>query len=477
MTNHERSTPNLWLYAKPVADAALVVVGFVLAYWVRYRLQWIRAVEPASFVRLDAYLPSVVVLTGITACSLWLDGAYRPDRARTLADEFYAALKAVLTGIAAITIIVFYARPWYYSRLIFGYTGVLSLLLLWAARAVEASVIARRRRRGVGVTRLLLVGADENARTIMRAVVARPDLGYRIVGFVDDDPVKASTDIGRYPALGSTEQLPELIRAHEVDEVIITLPWMSHRKILEIMGQCEQDQVRTRIVPDLFQMTLHNVVVENIDGVPLLGVAEPRLRHWQHIYKRAFDIVVASLLLILLMPAFLVVALLIMIDSRGPVLFRQRRMGRHGREFMCIKFRTMCENAEQMLSALADRNEATGPLFKMRDDPRRTRIGRLLRNGFDELPQLWNVLKGEMSLVGPRPAIPAEVAAYEPWQRRRLDVRPGATGLWQVSGRSDVTFDEMVLLDLYYIENWSPILDIRILLKTIPVILVGSGGY
>jgi len=475
--NRQQTASSLCRYARPVGDAALIVTAFAIAYWVRYRLQWVRPVEPTSFVRFRVYLPSVGLLTATTLFSFWMGGAYRSKRSRPLLDEFYLVLKSALAGVAVMTIVVFYARPWYYSRLIFGYAGVATLLLLCLSRAVESVIVAHRRRRGVGVTRVLLVGADENARTIMRAIMAHPELGYEIVGFVDDDPTKAETDIGRYPGLGTTDHLVDIIRTHNVDEVIITLPWMSHRKILQIVSRCERSQVRARIVPDLFQMTLHSVTVDNIDGVPLLSFAEPSQREPQHTLKRALDILAASVLLVLLSPLFLVIALLVRIDSPGPILFKQKRMGRDGKEFTCIKFRTMCVNAEELLPQLAHKNEADGPIFKMREDPRRTRVGRYLRRGLDELPQLWNVLKGEMSLVGPRAPIPSEVAAYEPWQRRRLDVRPGITGLWQVSGRSNLTFDEMVLLDLYYIENWSPLLDLRILAKTIPVVLVGSGGY
>ena len=471
-------TRHAWRILKPLTDALLVVVAFAIAYWVRYDLQWIRLVEPAYYVRFSVYLPSMALLTAITVGVYWLEGAYRPQRTRLVLDDFYIVLKGTLAGIALLTVIVFYARPFYYSRLIFGYAGVIILILVGASRAVEMLVVGARRRRGLGVTHLLIVGAGETARTIMRAVVARPDLGYEIVGFVDDDAQdRPLADIGRYPALGTTAALGEIVARQHVDEVVITLPWMSHRKILEITNQCARDRVRTRIVPDLFQMTLRNVVVEHINGVPLLGIAEPQLHDWQHLAKRVIDVLAAVVLMIVLAPLMAVVALAIRLDSPGPVFYRQKRLGRLGREFTCVKFRTMCENAEAIRDQYLDQNEATGPLFKIRNDPRRTRVGRVLRHGFDELPQLWNVLKGEMSLVGPRPPIPAEVDAYEPWHRRRLDVRPGITGLWQVSGRSNLSFDEMVLLDLYYIENWSPLLDLRILAKTIPVVLMGSGGY
>jgi len=242
--------------------------------------------------------------------------------------------------------------------------------------------------------------------------------------------------------------------------------------------QCERRQIKVRIIPDLFQMTLSKVVVENLDGIPLIGITEPALHSWQILLKRVMDVIVSALGLVILLPILGLVALAIRIDSPGPIIFKQARVGREGRRFTCCKFRSMAVDAEAELDALRERNEASGPLFKMRDDPRRTRIGRFIRRtSLDELPQLWNVLRGEMSLIGPRPPLPSEVKKYEHWHLRRLEVSPGITGLWQVSGRSGLTFDEMVLLDVYYIENWSPLLDLRILLKTVPTVLFGSGAY
>jgi len=260
--------------------------------------------------------------------------------------------------------------------------------------------------------------------------------------------------------------------------VIITLPWMSYRKIMRLMSQCERANARVRVVPDLFQMAFSRVAVENLNGIPLLGTREPLLRDWQVFLKRVLDVLMASIVLVVLSPVLLIIAVAIRLDSPGPAIFKQRRVGRGGVEFTCFKFRSMFCDAESRVALLRDQNEATGPLFKMRNDPRRTRVGRILRRfSLDELPQFWNVLRGEMSVIGPRPALPSEVKEYAPWHQRRLEVPPGVTGLWQVSGRSDLTFDEMVLLDVYYIENWSPFLDLRILLKTIPTAILGSGAY
>ncbi len=466
-----------WRVLKPLMDLGCAWAGFLLAYWARYELQWIRQVEPQYRVRLSVYLPSMAALGAIVLLVFALEGAYGRQR-RALFDDLWVAARASVVSIATMIVIIFVATPSYYSRLIFGYAGIFLLLLMAISRTIEHLIRAARLRRGRGVQRVLIVQAGEVGHSVMRAIVARPELGYRIMGYVDDDPARAQGEIGRFKGLGTIDDLPQVIRVHQVDVVIITLPWQAYRKILKVMRQCEQADVRARVAPDLFQMTFGRVVVENLDGIPLLSVGEPTMPPWQRVVKRGMDLVLAGAGIVLLSPLLAVLAIAIKLDSPGPVVFKQPRLGRDSEPFVCWKFRSMVVNAEARLAELQAQNEATGPLFKMKNDPRRTRVGQFLRRtSLDELPQLWNVLRGEMSLVGPRPPIPSEVAIYEPWHMRRLEVRPGLTGLWQVSGRSDLTFDEMVLLDVYYVENWSPLLDVRILLKTLPSVVLGSGAY
>jgi exopolysaccharide biosynthesis polyprenyl glycosylphosphotransferase len=269
-----------------------------------------------------------------------------------------------------------------------------------------------------------------------------------------------------------------LVKELAIDEVIITLPWMYHRKIVSIVAQCEREQVRVRIVPDIFQMTLSHLDVEDLGGIPMIGVRDISISGSRQFIKRAMDVVISVLALIVLAPLFFLLSVIIRLDSPGPAIFRQIRVGKGEQLFSCFKFRSMRVGAEEEKDTLLDKNEVSGPVFKMRDDPRITSVGRFIRRtSLDELPQLFNVLMGHMSMVGPRPAIPSEVQRYQPWHKRRLEVAPGITGLWQVSGRSELTFDEMVLLDLYYIENWSPLLDLQILFRTIPKVLLGEGAY
>jgi len=465
--------------AVATADVLLINLAFAVAYWLRYNLQWFATVDEAFFVPYRSFIPISLALTALLLGIYKLNGVYNQPRGASWFDEVYRLLAGTATGIILMVfVIVFFFRPFLYARLIFFYAGVLITVFLGLSRVGKRMVRNHLRKRGLGVDRLLIVGAGEVGRTVMRNIVAHPTLGYHIVGFVDDDPDKGGTDIGRFTALGSTANIPRLVKELVIDEVIITLPWMYHRKIVSIIAQCEREQVRVRIVPDIFQMTLSHLDVEDLGGIPMIGVREIAIGRGELLFKRAMDVTISVVGLILLFPLFLLIALLIKIDSPGPVFFRQIRVGKAERLFACYKFRSMHKGADEEKARLQDLNEATGLFFKIRKDPRTTVVGRFLRRfSLDELPQLFNILMGHMSLVGPRPAPPAEVQRYQPWHKRRLEVSPGMTGLWQVSGRSELTFDEMVLLDLYYVENWSPLLDVQIMLRTLPKMLTGEGAY
>ncbi|MGB9775308.1 MAG: undecaprenyl-phosphate glucose phosphotransferase [Anaerolineae bacterium] len=456
-------------------DVATILVAFLAGYWVRYDLRWF--LDVAYDAPLSAYLPFLILYIVLMPVFFVVDGVYR-TWPRSWMDQVYRITNATAKGTVLMLAITFVFRPRYYSRAMLIEVGLLTILLLALVRGAEGLAIAYLRKRGVGVKRVVIVGAGEVGRTVMRTIVARPDLGYRVVGFVDDNPEKGYTDIGRFKALGPLDNLPAILDEERPDEVIITLPWMYHRKIMGIVRECERRQVRARIVPDLFQMSLTQVNVEDLGGVPLISVRTVSISKGALLVKRLIDVTIAAVGLLLGAPLFGLIALAIRLDSPGPVIFRQTRVGLRGRLFEMYKFRSMHVGAEEQQDMLADLNEADGPIFKIRDDPRLTRVGRILRRlSLDELPQLVNVLRGEMSLVGPRPPIPAEVEKYQEWHKKRLEAPPGMTGLWQVSGRSRLSFDEMVLLDIYYIENWSLWLDFKILMRTIPKVLLGEGAY
>jgi exopolysaccharide biosynthesis polyprenyl glycosylphosphotransferase len=378
----------------------------------------------------------------------------------------------------AMIIITLVFQPLLYSRLIFFYTAVLVTLFLGIGRFVLQLALDHLRIYGVGVRRVILVGAGDVGRMVIRTIAARPDYGYQLLGFLDDNPAKGFTDIGPYRALGPVDNLSQVLEVETVDTVIICLPWQSHRMIQRLLRTCDQSSVRAQVVPDLFQLTKNQVYVEELNGIPLISTRDLSIQGWNWVIKRAFDLVLSVVGGILVLPLCGLIAIAIKLDSPGPALFVQTRIGRNGVPFRCYKFRSMVDGAAEMQPDLDKLNEATGPLFKLRNDPRRTRVGRWIRRfSLDELPQIINVLRGEMSWVGPRPNLPEEVEQYQEWHKKRLTVSPGITGMWQVSGRSDLTFDEMVLLDIYYVENWNLVMDLGILLRSIPAIVRARGAY
>jgi exopolysaccharide biosynthesis polyprenyl glycosylphosphotransferase len=459
-------------------DVVLINLAFVLAYWVRYNLQLFRAVDPAFNVPYYVYLPFVFIFTLLLIMAYRQQGVYRLRRQVSWFDEIYAIIQGTATGTIITIVFIFLYQPAFYSRIIFIYTGLFTILFLGLSRLIKVYLLRRMRRQGIGIRRVVMVGAGEVARTLMRVVVANPEFGFHIIGFVDDHPAKGETDIGRFRALGSTDNLTEIMDTEEVDEVIITLPWQYHRKIMSIMTLCERKGIRARIVPDMFQMRISHMQIEEFGGVPMIGIREVGIRGLSHLIKRGIDIVLAAFGLVITSPLLGLVALMIKLESPGPVLFAQERVGKNGQLFTLYKFRSMVVDAEAQKKELEALNEADGPLFKIKNDPRLTRLGKWIRRlSVDELPQLYNVLMGDMSVVGPRPPLPTEVEQYHEWHKRRLEVAPGLTGLSQVSGRSELTFDETALLDIYYIENWSPALDTKIFLQTIPRVLFGNGAY
>jgi exopolysaccharide biosynthesis polyprenyl glycosylphosphotransferase len=454
----------------------MINLAILIAYVLRYRLQlFLDVVFDAPYT---AYLPFNLLFSVGVPFVLWTTKGYQNWRGRVWLEHVFQVTNAV--GITLIVLLAwsFVVRPLVYSRLLLFESGVFMILLISLDRLVVALVQARLRKKGVGVRRIVIVGAGEVGRRVMRTVVARPDLGYTIVGYVDDNPDKGAGRVGRFCGLGSIDNLSRVIDTGDVDEVIITLPWNYHRRILSVLRACARRDVSARLVPDLFQMSLSRVEVGDLGGLPLIEIQEIAFSPIELTTKRAIDLLGAIACLVFGWPVILLLALAIKLDSRGPVLFSQVRVGQDQQSFTIYKFRTMRVGAEAEQAFLQEHNEADGPIFKMRDDPRVTRVGRFLRqSSLDEIPQLINVLRGEMSLVGPRPPLPSEVEQYKPWHLKRLAVPGGITGLWQVSGRSELTFDEMVLLDLYYIEHWSPWLDVAILLRTFPKVLTREGAY
>jgi len=338
--------------------------------------------------------------------------------------------------------------------------------------AYESASLELMRAAGIR-RRVVLVGRGESLVRLRHSLAtARGGLGYEFVGAVTDHAAPGLR------LLGSRAELPRVLDETTPDEVILAEADFDERAVLEIVDQAHRQGIKVRLAPDATEILVQRGEYVPGQGAPLFELRPPVLTGWDWAVKRAFDIVVAAFVLVIGLPFWLAIAAAIKLDSRGPVLFRDHRVGVGEREFAMLKFRTMVADAADLQPALEAENEAGGALFKIRDDPRVTRVGRFLRRfSLDEIPQIGNVLKGEMSLVGPRPLPLRDYRLLEDWHRRRYAVLPGMTGLWQISGRSGLTFDDLVRLDFTYLENWSIWLDISVLVKTIPAVITRRGAY
>lgn len=380
------------------------------------------------------------------------------------------------------------------SRLQFFYFGVIDLWLLTLARA--ARDIWRSRAADHDAWRILIAGSGQAGRSLAAQLAAQRPLGVQLVGFLDDDAAAQGQTIDGPRVLGALGHAAEVIRSERVSEIVLALPHEAYDRMLSIIMELEQLPVQVSLVPDVLDLAWFLTRVDDLNGVPLLRLRESPLNGPARAIKRVMDIVIAGAALVVALPIMAIVAVAVKLDSPGPAIIRQKRIGENGLPFEMLKFRTMVDVGGQRAEVRGKRQEAGDekgeeeqenlqspisnlpPLHKRPDDPRVTRVGRVLRRySIDELPQLLNVLRGEMSLVGPRPELPWLVECYEPWQRRRFAVPPGMTGWWQIHGRSDRPMHQNVEDDLYYIRNYSLWLDIVILLRTVPVVLSGRGAY
>jgi exopolysaccharide biosynthesis polyprenyl glycosylphosphotransferase len=458
-----------------VLDLLFLAVAFLVAHITRF--PWESPLPRPDAGLLEFTVAPVVVV-------LWhaMLGAARSRDPRVVGfgnEEYRRVLTASLVTGATVAVVA-YALGIDLAR---GYVAVafpVGLGLVAAGRKAVRTVLARRRSRGVGLVDVVVVGEADDVRYVGRRLVDTPAAGYRVVGVLTDCiPAGLAIGLGgtAVPVVGGIDDVLDVARRRRVAAVLVAGAVPGGRERIRRLGwQLEADGIELVVSSPLADIASARVHERPVDGLPLMHVEMPDYSH--RVGKRAFDLVGAALGIVLLAPVLGLVALAIRLDDGGPVLFRQTRVGRGGAPFSMCKFRTMCVDAEQRLADLRMGNDGAGPLFKLHDDPRVTRVGRFLRRtSLDELPQLWNVLVGTMSLVGPRPALPSEVERYRDFDDRRLLVTPGLTGLWQVSGRSDLDWAEGVRLDQYYVENWSFLHDIVILARTVPAVLRSRGAY
>ena len=435
------------------------------------------ATVPASSARpighYSQYLPIFILFWGTL---LYFLGMYKSFRTKKMPDVLAIIAEIAAIGIGASGIIIFFFGVRDIGRgfpfLVFGITGI----VLMAEKAALIYALRFVRKKGYNTRNLLIVGTGSKAIQLLGVIKERGELGYDVIGLIDDERVGQVFE--GVKVLGALKDIQDILHGNVVDEVIFMVQRAGLGKIKEAINDCELEGLKVSISVDFFEARFSRIQQTELHGFRMLTFESAPSAAWGLFFKRLFDVAASGLALVILSPFLLAVAIIIKMTSEGPVFFRQVRCSLNSRKFILYKFRTMTNDAESRLSELLLRNEMRGPAFKLKDDPRVTKIGRILRKfSMDELPQLWNVFKGDMSLVGPRPPIPGEVEKYESWHRRRLSMRPGLTCLWQVSGRNKITnFDEWARLDLSYIDNWSIWLDGKILCKTIPAVLFGVGA-
>jgi exopolysaccharide biosynthesis polyprenyl glycosylphosphotransferase len=458
----------------------LLMISDLVAIQVAYAGMYLLAerIGPPAFIAPDWLLASLWAASSIGW--IFLFAAYRlyEGESRAIApasfDEVGKVFHALLAGSLVLLVIGQGVRKGFdlsvYTPLealmVLGIALVLIPTFRGALRTWALPAIMRPRR-------TIIVGAGPVGHLVKRKIEAHPEYGLELVGFVDDG-------VPGEHGLGTVAELARLVDEKEIDWVLIADSEASYDETLTLLRAVRRPDVHMSIVPTYYELFASNATIEDIEGMPVVSLPPLRLSRTVRALKRTVDIVASGLGLLVLAPVLITAAIAIRVDSKGPVFFRQRRHGRGGEEFRIVKFRTMVDGAEAQRFALADQNdmEGGGPLFKLHDDPRITRVGALLRKwSIDELPQLWNVLRGEMSLVGPRPFVVHESEQITGWAGRRLETTPGITGLWQVLGRNDIPFEEMVKLDYIYVTNWSLWWDIKILCQTLPVVLARRGAY
>jgi len=450
-----------------------------------------------SAVVLAAYLTMPVDPAGEIWPHIWGQGAFSltlliswavagarqqlfvSPRKDSLLYQWFGILQALLTALVVSGFVVAFLTPERVEPLFVLYSGVGALLFVGTFRTFVCVALWAIHERGYNARHVLIVGINPRTKRLVETIKAHSRYGYQLVGLLESEPsrVEILRD-HKLPYLGKFEELEKILTERIVDEVHVCLPVRSCYEIIQSIAHlCVGVGVSVRLVADLFPLRLATSRVYSLADIPMLSLSTVPENSFQLGLKRAIDVTVALVGLSVLSPLFLLVAIAIKLDSKGPVLYSQLRVGMNQRRLRMLKFRSMVQDAEERRAELDHLNEAEGPIFKIHDDPRITRVGRFIRRfSIDEFPQLINVLKGEMSLVGPRPALPNEVEQYTWDQRRRLSVKPGMTGLWQVSGRSDVGFKEWVEFDLEYIDNWSLFHDFRILLRTLAVVALAKGA-
>ncbi len=453
-------------------DIFFSLVSFAVALWLQIQIR------PFDTIDIFSHIAILPLLLTILIFSLSYFNAYRSLRSTSISLYVIPIIKAMTTTLGLLFIILFFLNIQYVNRFVILTFAGITLVGMISSRLVVLSYFRQAIKNGTGLLKVLIIGSGERALFLSRALKDKSEWGIDIVGYLDLQPELVGTTVLDRPILGTIADIHSILKDHVIDEVIVAIPRTMLADVDSIAHACEEEGVKFRFMADIFNLSAARVSLSSLAGIPLLTLEPVALDESKLLLKRFLDLSLTLLALPFLVPILVLTAIAIKLDDGGPVFFVQERVGLKKRQFPMLKFRTMQVNAEEMLKEIEHLNEAEGPNFKIANDPRITRVGGFLRRtSLDELPQLINVLRGDMSLVGPRPMSIRDVNLFNKGiQRKRFSVKPGITCIWQISGRNNLPFHKWLELDLQYIDNWSLSLDLMILCKTIPVVLLRKGA-
>lgn len=453
-----------------LVDLLLIALSWILAYLVRFNLPLIKVIK--DIPPWEQHLPLLILLIVICAAVFHMMAIYRPMRFASIYREIKELWKAITISLVLFIFFAYFFKEYRYSRLTIIYFWGISILSLSLSRLVSRYLLKVFRKKGMNLRYVLVVGEGELLERLLMSFHQHPELGLKPLGILTEEADSINKTIRGVEIIGTYESLPETVREKGVDKVFIALPFQRHEKIRDLLNSLKDELVDINVVSDLYDLFQLRGGIEEIDDLPIINIREAPLQGWGRIFKRLLDILISLLGLIILSPLFLLIALLIKMTSKGPVFYKQKRMGFGGNIFEMIKFRSMIVDAEK----------ETGSIWAKEDDPRRTPLGKILRRtSLDELPQLWNVFKGEMSIVGPRPERPELIERFKeaiPNYMLRHKIKAGMTGWAQVNGwRGNTSLEKRIEYDIYYIEHWSFAFDIKVLLLTLFKGLINRNAY
>lgn len=467
-------------------DLIILISAWVAAILIRFSDRPVPDLLSHPYAGLQAVFILVYSLVWIVVFQHF--HLYKLNLFLSVADQITALVKSLIYGIVGLVVLSFFIKgmDWIDSRAALALFVVIAFVSIGLFRTlVFRSLFIWASQKKILLNKVLIVGSDQHAQMVAAQIAFDDSHGLEVAGFIDDDRIKGERIFEDLHVVGSVEDIGRLVEEDGIEEIIIAKSDVTHDELLSLIDRVKASSASVRLVSELYNIVGEKVLLEEYIGVPIVRMPQNYESVLFSVYKRVLDVVLSVLALVVLSIPLLVIALLIKFSSNGPILYKHTRIGKGGRPFDFYKFRTMyVGNDDTAHREFVDRliqespETDTSNVKKIVNDPRVTKVGKFLRKtSLDELPQLVNVLQGDMSLVGPRPCLPYELEKYQPWHRRRLSITPGCTGLWQVSGRSAVGFNDMVILDLFYIENMSPLFDLKIILRTIPVMLLGRGGH